>query len=109
MVLVVKNPPANAGDVKGLKFDPWVEKLPWRRTWQPAPVLLPGESQGQRSLVGYHPWGHKESDTTEQLTLSLSPACRVLAVSVIQFHTSQKRALVSPVPFMPALGCSSFF
>ena len=40
----------------------------WRRKWPPAPVLLPGESHGQRSLAGYSPWGRKESDTTEQLT-----------------------------------------
>ena len=46
-------------------FDPWVEKISWRRKWQPTPVLLPGKSYGQRSLVGYRPWGHKESDTTE--------------------------------------------
>ena len=38
---------------------------PWRREWQPTPVFLPGESYGQRSLVGYSPRGHKESDTTE--------------------------------------------
>ena len=44
---------------------------PWRREWQPTPVFLPGESHGQRSLVGYSPWSHKESDTTEWLTLSL--------------------------------------
>ena len=37
----------------------------WRRKWQPTPVFLPGESQGQRSLVGCHLWGHTESDTTE--------------------------------------------
>ena len=37
----------------------------WRRKWQPTPVLLPGESQGQGSLVGCHLWGHTESDTTE--------------------------------------------
>ena len=37
----------------------------WRREWQPTPVFLPGESQGQRSLVGGHPWGHTESDSTE--------------------------------------------
>ena len=37
----------------------------WRRQWHPTPVLLPGKSHGQRSLVGYSPWGHKESDTTE--------------------------------------------
>ena len=39
------------------------------REWQPTPVLLPGESHGQRSLAGYSPCGHKESDMTEQLTL----------------------------------------
>ena len=42
----------------------------WRRAWHPTPVLLPGESHGQRSLAGYRPWGRKESDTTERLTLS---------------------------------------
>ena len=38
---------------------------PWRRAWQPTPVLLPGKSRGQRSLIGYSPWGRKESDMTE--------------------------------------------
>ena len=38
----------------------------WRRAWQPTPVLLPGESNGQRSLVGYSPWARKESDMTEE-------------------------------------------
>ena len=37
----------------------------WRRKWQPTPVFLPGESQGQKSLVGCHLWGRTESDTTE--------------------------------------------
>ena len=41
-------------------FNPWVRKIPWRRKWQPTPVLLPGESHGGRSLVDYSPWGHKE-------------------------------------------------
>ena len=40
-------------------------KIPWRRKRQPTPVLLPGESHRWRSLVGYSPWGSKESDTTE--------------------------------------------
>ena len=44
---------------------------PLGREWLPTPVFLPGEFHGQRSLVGYSPWGRKESDTTEQLTLSL--------------------------------------
>ena len=46
-------------------FDHWVRKIPWRRKWQPTPVFLPRESHGQRSLVGYSPWGCKESDMTE--------------------------------------------
>ena len=41
---------------------------PWRRKWQPTPVFLSGKSHGQRPLAGYTPWGHKESDTTKQLT-----------------------------------------
>ena len=49
------------------RFDPWVGKIPWRRKWHPNPVFLPGESHGQRSLVGYSPRGRKESDTTERL------------------------------------------
>ena len=51
------------------RFVPWVRKTPWRRAWQPTPVFLPGESHGQRSLVGYRPWSCKESDSTKQLTL----------------------------------------
>jgi len=45
---------------------------PWRRAWQPTPVILPGEFHGQRSLAGYSPWSRKELDMTEQLILSLS-------------------------------------
>ena len=48
-----------------LSFDPWVWKIPWRREWLPTPVFLPGEFHGQRSLVGYNPWGHEESHMTE--------------------------------------------
>ena len=48
-------------------FNPWVRKIPWRREWLPTPIF-----QGQRSLVGYSPWGCKESNMTEQLTLSLA-------------------------------------
>ena len=46
-------------------LSPWVGKIPGRRKWQPTPVFLLGESHGQRSLVGYSPWGHKELGTTE--------------------------------------------
>ena len=51
---MVKNLSANAGDTRD-GFDPWVGKMPWSGKWQPTPVLLPGKSQGQRSLVGYSP------------------------------------------------------
>ena len=63
---VVKNMPTNTWNtIHG--FSPWVGKIPWRRKWQPTPVFLPGESHGQRSLVGHSPWSPKESDTTERL------------------------------------------
>ena len=53
------------------RFDPWVGKIPLRREWQPTPVFLPGASHGQRSLVGYSPRCHKESDMTEWLVISV--------------------------------------
>ena len=46
-----------------------------RRQWHPIPVLLPGKSHGQKSLVGCGPWGHEESDTTEQLHFHFSLSC----------------------------------
>ena len=61
MVLVVKNPPADAGNVR-LRFNPWVRKIPWRKAWQPTPVFVPGESHRQRSLTGY---SVAESDMSE--------------------------------------------
>ena len=69
---MVKNVPANAWRYRRHRFGPWVGKIPWRRKWQPTPVLLPGESHGGRSLVGYSPWGRKESDTTERLHFHFS-------------------------------------
>ena len=65
VVQMVMNPPVNAGDSGSIPGS-----IPWRRKWQPTSVFLPGESHGQRSLVGYRPWCCKELDTTERLTLS---------------------------------------
>ena len=62
------------------RFDPWVGKIPWSRKRQSTLALLPRKSHGQRSLAGYSPWGHKESDTTESL------------------NNSSNRALLSPAP-----------
>ena len=64
---MVKNLPA----MQEIWFNPWVGKIPWRREWLPIPVFLPRAFHGQRSLAGYNPRGHKDSDTTERLTLSL--------------------------------------
>ena len=63
-------------------FSPWVGKIPWRREWQPTPIFLPGESHGQRSLMGYSPWGQRvghnwmtnTTGTTTTLFKHCSPA-----------------------------------
>ena len=63
---MVKNMPA----IQETGFSAWVGKILWRREWQPIPVFFPIEFHGQRSLTVYSPWGHKELNTTERLTLS---------------------------------------
>ena len=55
----------SACQYKRCRFNPWVGKIPWRRKWQPTPILLPGKFHGQRSLVGYSLWGRKEWDMIE--------------------------------------------
>ena len=60
----VKNLPAKQ-EMQEMWVQSWIRKIPWRRAWQPTPVFLSGQSHGQRSLVGYSPWGLKKSDMTE--------------------------------------------
>ena len=60
-----KEPACQCRRHKRSGFDTWVGKIPWRRAWQPTPVFLPGESHGQRSLVGCSPLVRKELDKTE--------------------------------------------
>ena len=60
-----KEPACQCRRRKRCGFDPWVGTIPWRRARQPSAVFLPGQFHGQRSLAGYSPWGHKESDMTE--------------------------------------------
>ena len=57
--------PMPTRETEDTQFDPRLGKIPWRRARQPTLIFLPGESQGQRSLAGYSPWGCKEPDTTE--------------------------------------------
>ena len=66
MARLVKNFPANAGDSGSI---PGSGRSPGGGQSNPTPVFLPREFHGQRNLVGYSPWSHKESDTTERLTL----------------------------------------
>ena len=70
------------------RFDPWVGKIPCRRKWQPSPVFLPGEFRGQRSLMGYSPWGCKESDMTEWLPPLPPPILsqKVIEALLFPFH-----------------------
>ena len=63
----------------------------WRRKWQPTPVFLPGKSHRQRSLVGYSPWGHKKSDTSERLHFHF--LARHLVANI--WTTGHLRALLS--------------
>ena len=76
--------------LRRFEFNLWVGTIPWRREWQPTPVFLPGESMDKRSLAGYSPWGRKESDMTEQLTLSFTLFLTTLLNSpfsyIHQFH-----------------------
>ena len=64
--------PGGSGDSLPAKWETWVQSLgwkdPWKKEWQPTPVYLPGEFQGQKSLVSYSPWGCTESNMTELLT-----------------------------------------
>ena len=63
-MLVVKNPAANAGDSRDAVLIPGSGRCPRGGNGNPTPIFLPGESHGQRSLVGYSPEGRKEADTT---------------------------------------------
>ena len=72
MAQMVKNPPEiQEIQVRSLGREDTLEK-----GWQPTPVFLPGEFHGQRSLTGYSPWGHKQSDMTEQPPLTMARGSR---------------------------------
>ena len=72
---VVKNPPASAGDARDMGSLPGSGISPGGGSGNPLQLFLPGKSHGQRSLVGYSSWDHKESDTTKQLNTQHFPLC----------------------------------
>ena len=82
-------------------FDPRNGKIPWRRARQPTPVFLPGESHGQRSLVGYSPWGCKQSDTTQWLNKYKTVAKNFPKTSSVDVFTRWKSKPLWPVLFFP--------
>ena len=89
-------------------FHPWVRKTPWSRKWQPTPVFLPGEFYGQRSLVGYSPWGCKESEMTEWLNMHSYVTCRPLCL--YEFKSNTNSVILQNVPGVPcATGANTTF
>ena len=94
-------------------FSPWVEKIPWRRKRQSTPVCFPGKFHGQRSLVGYSPWGRKESDMADlhacksktSLFLLFEIRCPCVLEKVMAPHSS---TLAWKIPWMeePGRRCS---
>ena len=93
-------------------FDSWVGKIPWRKEWQPTPVFLPGESHEQRSLLCYRLWGHKDLNTTEQLTVhgvkSIVNYSFFLSLSLWFRNAILKSSLVSLVVFSVFHNCMDF-
>ena len=83
MVLVVKNLPANAGDMRHV-FSPWIRKILWRRAWQPTPVFVPGECHGQRSLAGCSPGGRTVRPDGSDLACSMHARCTCLSISYVR-------------------------
>ena len=71
------------------RFNPWVRKICLSRKWQPTPVFLPGKSHRQRSLVGYSPRGHKESDTTERARRTHTVAWRGWPQLIRSLHSPE--------------------
>ena len=93
---ISKDPACQCGRIKRHRFNPCMEKIPWKRAWQPTPVLLPGESHGQRRPAGYSPQGCTESDMTQVTqhthtkgTEALSFTLFFLLTPVFNFHTKK--------------------
>ena len=94
-----------------VRFLGW--EYPWRRKWQSTPALLPGKSHGWRSLIGYSPWGRKESDTTERLHCTSWKRADEMWLVVNNFNTLHNVFCVHKCvccskprqPLLPSLTC----
>ena len=86
------------------RIDSWITQISWRREWLPTEVFLPGKSHGQRSLAGYSPWGHKDSDLIWQLNNKNNKEVEGWEVvscffrAVTKFKKLVKRAAIMTVP-----------
>ena len=78
-----------------------VRKIPWRRAWQPTPEFLHGESHGQRSLVGYSPWGCKASDMTEVMEHWHIQYLKLKQLGKEQKQKGHSECLCFLLPFFP--------
>ena len=92
------------------QFQPWVGKIPWRRKWQPPPVLLPGKSHGRRNLVGYSPWGRRVGhDWATSLSLSSVSTTLFLKKSLHLLFTNTRVWSFSVCRYDSHFKQSSFF
>ena len=77
-----KEPTCQYRRCKRHRFDPWVKKIPWKRARQPTPVFLPGEFQGQMSLVGYHPSGRRVQEDWSDLARACTAVKDILLLAL---------------------------
>ena len=112
-----KESACNAGD-RRCRFNATVGKILWRREWLPTPVFLLGEFQGQRNLVGYSPWGPKELDMTEGLTIIETKynislySSWVIVIAILKIWTLLALKVVCPLArglLPPLYKCLSYF
>ena len=76
------------------RFNPWVGKIPWSRKWQSALVFLSGKFYGQRSLAGYYPWGHKQSNTTEHTRTHIYIDTHLYNIAILLSHKTNNETLL---------------
>jgi len=99
---VVKNPPANVGDARDSGSILGSGRSP-RRKWQPTPVFLPEKSHGQRSLVAYSPWGHKELDTSEHTHVAQEAVEDSQTLQMSQGHLHLGKEVVCDTKSIPSM------